>query len=143
MEIVNLGTKKDMKEVKISVILDDKVKTKLIKLLHEYMDVFAWSYQGIPGLDTEIVVHRLPLREECPLVKQKLRRTRPDMTIKIKEEVQKQLDAGFVAVANYPKWVANIVSVPKKDGRVQMCVDYRDLNRESPKEDFLYFTLTC
>ena len=26
--------------------------------------------------------------------------------------------------------------VPKKDGKVCMCVDYRDLNRASPKDDF-------
>ena len=32
--------------------------------------------------------------------------------------------------------MANIVLVPKKDGRVQMCVNYRDLNRASLKDDF-------
>ena len=26
--------------------------------------------------------------------------------------------------------------MPKKDGKVRMCVDYRDLNRASPKDDF-------
>lgn len=26
--------------------------------------------------------------------------------------------------------------IPKKDGKVRMCVDYRYLNRESPKDDF-------
>ena len=26
--------------------------------------------------------------------------------------------------------------VPKKDGKVQICVDYRDLNRASPKDNF-------
>lgn len=53
------------------------------------MDVFAWYYQDMLGPNTDIVVHRLPLREEFPPVKKKLKRTRPDMDIKIKEEVQK------------------------------------------------------
>ena len=29
-----------------------------------------------------------------------------------------------------------MVSGLKKDGKVRMCVDYRDLNRASPKDDF-------
>jgi len=45
-------------------------------------------------------------------------------SLKIKEEVKKLYDAGFLSVAKYPQWVANIVPVPKKDGKVRMCVDY-------------------
>ena len=56
----------------------------------------------MPGLDTDIVVHRLPLREECVPVKQKLRRIKLEMLLKIKEEVKKQLDAGFLEVSKYP-----------------------------------------
>ncbi|KAI5436101.1 hypothetical protein KIW84_022517 [Lathyrus oleraceus] len=51
----------------------------------------------------------------------KLRRTHPDMAVKIKEEVQKQIDAGFLVTSTYPQWVANIVPVPKKDGKYE-CV---------------------
>ena len=70
------------------------------------------------GFDTYVVVHQLPLRKECALIKQKLKRVKPEMLLKIKEEVKKQFDAGFLEVAKYLEWVANIVPVPKKDGNV-------------------------
>lgn len=87
-------------------------------------------------LDTDIVVHRRLLREEFHPLKQNLWRTRPDMAMKIKEEVQKQLGAGFLEVSNYPQWIENIMPIPKKDGKVRICVDYRDLNIASPKDYF-------
>ena len=43
-------------------------------MLHDYVEVFSWSYEDMPGLDTNIVVHRLLTKEECPPVKQKVRR---------------------------------------------------------------------
>ena len=58
------------------------------------------------------------------------------MADKIKEEVQKQINAGFLVTSVYPQWLANIVPVAKKDVKVRMCVDYRDLNRACPKDDF-------
>ena len=120
----------------IETTLSLATRKELIDLLQDYSDVFAWSYQDMPSLDTDIVVYRFSLREECMPVKQKLRKVKPEMLLKIKEEVKKQLDAGFLEVAKYPQWVANIVPVPKKDGKVRMCVDYRDLNRASPKDNF-------
>lgn len=90
----------------------------------------------MPRLDTDIVVHKLPLREGCSFVRQKLKRTRPDMEDKTRDEVLKQFNAGFLVVVDYLPWIANIVSMPKKGGKVRMCVDYRDLNKVSPKYDF-------
>jgi len=90
----------------------------------------------MPSLDLEIVQHRLLLKPECHPIKQRLRRMKPEVSLKIKEEVEKQFNVGFLAVAQYPQWVANVVPVPKKDGKVRMWVDYRHLNRASPKDDF-------
>ena len=39
-------------------------------------------------------------------------------------------------MVQYPKWLANVVSVPKKDGKVRVCVDFRNLNKANPKDDF-------
>ena len=102
VEVINLRSEEDRKEVKVGALLPPEVKERMIELLREYTDVFAWSYQDMPGLDTDIVEHHLPLRPMCPLIKQKLRRTRRDMAIKIKEEVQKQIDAGFLVTLEYP-----------------------------------------
>ena len=53
-------------------------------------------------LDIDIVVHRLPLREDCAPVKQKLKKVKPKILLKIKEKVKKQLDAGFLEISKYP-----------------------------------------
>jgi len=58
-----------------------------------------------------------------------------EMALKIKE-VEKQFNASFLAVSKYLQWVENVVPVLKKDEKVRMCVDYRDLNRASLKDHF-------
>jgi len=43
----------------------------------------------MPGLDARIMEHKLPLKSECPPVKQKLRWMKPELSLKIREEVKK------------------------------------------------------
>jgi len=49
----------------------------------------------MPVLDPEIVQHRLPLKPECHPIKQILRRMKPEVSLKIKEEVEKQFNDGL------------------------------------------------
>ena len=127
---------KRKKEVKIDTCVSANVQEELVALLWDYQYIFTWSYQDIPSLSLEIEQHRLPLNPEYSSVKQKLRRMKLEMSLKIKEKVKKQFDAGFLVIARYPEWVANVVPVPKKDGKVRMCIDYQDPNRVSPKDNF-------
>ncbi|XP_070057735.1 uncharacterized protein [Nicotiana tomentosiformis] len=68
-------------------------------------------------LSTSIVAHKLPTDPMCPPVKQKLRKFKSDMCLKIKEEVTKQIKAKVLRVVEYPTWLDNIVPVLKKDGK--------------------------
>ena len=137
-KVVNLANEgENEKPVKIRVNFPKDMKHKLIALLKEFREIFAWTYQDMPGLDIEIVMHRIPIKPECPLVQQALRRMKFEIILKIKEEVEKQLKDGFLTAIAYSDWVANIVRVPKKDGKVHTCVDYRDLNWANPKDNFL------
>uniref|UniRef100_A0A2N9GV57 Integrase catalytic domain-containing protein n=1 Tax=Fagus sylvatica TaxID=28930 RepID=A0A2N9GV57_FAGSY len=75
LEIVNLADKgEEPREVKIGTRCAAEQKEALIALLREFHEIFAWSYQDMPGLDTDIVVHKIPLKPECKPVKQALRR---------------------------------------------------------------------
>ena len=56
---VNLGTEEDKKEVKVGVNLESSVKQRLVHMLHDYVEIFSWSYKDMSGLDTDIVVHLL------------------------------------------------------------------------------------
>ena len=62
IEVVNLADKgKNEKPIKIGVNFPKELKHKLIALLKEFREIFTWPYQDMPRLDTEIVVHRIPV----------------------------------------------------------------------------------
>jgi hypothetical protein len=57
---------------------------RLISLLHKYVDIFAWTCMDMPGLNTNIVVHRIPLVKGSKTIKQKTRQMCPDILLKVK-----------------------------------------------------------
>lgn len=79
-----MGSDEVRREVKIGASFSEHVHSELVKLLHKFVDIFSWSYQDMLGMDTNIVEHHILLKPECPPVKLKLHRTRPDMELKIK-----------------------------------------------------------
>lgn len=44
--------------------------------------------------------------------------------------------AKFIREVQYPVWLANVVPVKRKNGQIRVCIDFRDLNKTCPKDDF-------
>nr|CAN80114.1 hypothetical protein VITISV_004221 [Vitis vinifera] len=91
------------------------------------------------GIHPSIVSHRLNILPTARPVRQRVRRFHPDRQKVIKDEIDKLLEAGFVREVEYPNWLANVVVVPKKEGKWQVCVDYTNLNNACPKDRMLSF----
>ena len=80
------------------------------------MDVFAWTYDEMPGLDLGLVVHSLNVDSGVKPVVQVARVFHIDVEAQITQEVRKLLAVGFIKPIQHPKWLSNIVSMKKKNG---------------------------
>ena len=66
-EVINLADDGEKeKPVKIGVNFPKDMKDELIALLNKFKEIFAWSYQDVLVLHTEILVHRIPFKPKCP-----------------------------------------------------------------------------
>ena len=45
-------------------------------------------------------------------------------------------DVGIIVPIRYSEWVSNLVSVRKKTGEIRLCIDFRDLNKASLKDNY-------
>jgi hypothetical protein len=61
---------------------------------------------------------------------------RTEVLEEVKKEIEKMLEARFIRPCRYVEWISSIVPVQKKDGRWRVCVDFRDLNRATPKDEY-------
>ena len=139
---VNLGDREEGKKmVKISKNMFEKERGKFIALLKEYNDVFAWSYQEMPSLSLNLVVHKLKVDPNAKPVKQPPRKYRLEVEEKIKLEVQKLLKARFIEEIKCLSWLANIVPVKKKNGQIRICVDFWDPNNTCSKDEFPFLNV--
>jgi hypothetical protein len=58
------------------------------------------------------------------------------MKAEILEEVKKMIESGFIRTCRYAEWISSVVPVQKKDGRWRVFVDFRDLNRATPNDEY-------
>jgi ribonuclease HI len=63
--VCNIGTQEEPKFVKLSRSLTREQRTEYTKLLREFVDVFAWTYEDLKTYDTSVIEHKIPLKEEA------------------------------------------------------------------------------
>ena len=60
----------------------------------------------------------------------------PEWDKAIKEEVQKLTTTQFIREVYYPDWLVNVVMVKKANDKWRMCLDFTDLNKTCPKDNY-------
>lgn len=109
-------------------------REKLIELLREFRDVFAWTYEEMQGLDLALVSHKLNVQIDYFIVKHGAKVFRFELKIQIKEEIKKLLKAKFICLIQHLTWLSNTMHVKKSSGYIRCYVDFRDLNRAYSKD---------
>ena len=135
-ELINLGTETAPKFVNLGKCCLLTERDKFISLFKQYKDVFAWTYQELKTYDTSIIKHVVPIKAGVKPYQQPLRKMHPKLEPLIQSEVKKLLDARIIFKVRHSEWVSNLVPVRKKSGEIRLCVDFRNLNHTSDKDNY-------
>ena len=106
------------------------------KFLEKFLNVITWSYEDLKAYDTEVIQHKIPLKEGIKQIRQKFIQINPVLLSVINKEVHKLLDAHIIVPLRYSEWVENLVPVRKNNGEIILCIDFRNLNRVSLKDNY-------
>ncbi|CAL9017764.1 unnamed protein product [Prunus brigantina] len=136
LETVVLNEEHPDRCVKIGTGLDPNLRELFIDFLRHHAEVFAWSYDDMPGISPDVICHKLSISPTCKPVRQKRRSYDTERYEAMRNEVDKLKAIGFIKEATYPVWLANSVMVRKAKGGWRMCQDYTDLNKACPKDSF-------
>ena len=135
LEKITIGDDSE-KFFQVEAQLPPQEKEKLIEFLRRNLDVFAWSAYEALGVDPRFIYHHLNVNPSVTPKKQSPQCSSKDHSNAVKDEVMKFKQAGAIKEVFYPKWLANIVVVKKKNGKWRVCVDFTDLNKAWPKDPF-------
>ena len=109
---------------------------ELIEFLKRNIDMFAWNAYEALGVDPSFICYHLNVNPSITPKKQPSRRSSKDHFEAVKDEGMQLKQAGAIKEVFYPEWLANTVVVKKKNGKLWVCVDFKDLNKAYPKDLF-------
>ena len=101
-------------------------------LISSYCDIF--SKDDLDLGHSSAVKHRIELTNEVPF-KQRCRRIPPSMFDEVKDHLHQLLACDVIRPSHSP-WSSNVVLCRRKDGRLRMCTDFRELNLRTLKDSY-------
>ena len=104
---------------------------RAIDLLREFDDLFSSNDDYGRTTLVEHEIHTTP----GPAIKCKNRPINPRLEDNLKQQLQHWLDQDVVEPSSSP-WSFPLLAVPKKNGKIRWCCDYRGLNARTIKDAF-------
>lgn len=116
--------------------IPENLEKELITFLQSRKGTFAWKPEDMTGISKDIITHKLGMDKSFRPIQQKRRKFAPERNAIIQEDVERLLKSGMIREVKFPRWLANVVVVQKKNGKWRVCVDFTDLNKACPKDPF-------
>ncbi len=116
--------------------LELDVIKKFIEFLREFKDVFAWTYKDLKGIPPKITKHRIELEPRVPDVHRARYRLNLNYAAIVKQDIDKLLVVSLIKPIEEATWLSSIVVVPKKNGKLKICVDFKKLNATTKNDPY-------
>ncbi|XP_025692767.1 uncharacterized protein [Arachis hypogaea] len=91
--------------------LEGADRARLIHILRKNADLFAWTPDDMPGINPEVICHKLAIDKTIRPVAQKKRNLGEEKRQAALEETQKLLNAGFIREIRFTTWLSNVVMI--------------------------------
>jgi hypothetical protein len=98
------------------------------QLLKEFKDVFTWTYKDLKGIPPKLAQHIIELDIIILSAHHAKNKLNPNYIIEVKQDIDKLLTVGFIQSIKEATWLSPIVIVPKKNGKLKICIDFKKLN---------------
>ena len=91
--------------------------------------------EGFIGGQAKCTAHEIRLKPDVKPIRQPLRRAAYTERALIRKEVSEMLEKGVIRPSSSP-WSSPVHLVPKNDGTMRFCIDYRKVNSETVLDAF-------
>lgn len=101
LEEVMLNPDHPKRLVKIGLRMDTYIISELIIFLKQHQHTFAWAINDMIGISPKVIIHKLEVNPDYPLVKPNRKKFAPELNKIINEEVKKLKRNSFIREVHY------------------------------------------